>query len=153
MAKRLTERQRRERELERRRRKKRGIAGEIWDDFRGRVKSDIKKRANRWIKDTVNSKLGLNTPNVSARSAAQDLHTAAGNLKGSGTASGSRSGGRGSSGPTFIQRSREESSEQKAIWNTEQGREFFGVNEEDEAALGAALEAMIAGRLREQGSD
>ena len=57
-------------------------------------------------------------------------------------------------GPTFIQRSRAVSSEQKAIYHNVLGagrsgviREFFGVSPQDETALGEGLERLIRQRV------
>ena len=59
------------------------------------------------------------------------------------------------SGPTFISRSRQESSEQKAIWHNVTGagrrgviRKFFDVNQEDETVFAASLERLIDARLK-----
>jgi hypothetical protein len=56
-------------------------------------------------------------------------------------------------GPTFIQRSRSESSEQKALWHHVSGagrsrvlRPFFDLNASDETALAESLETLIAAR-------
>lgn len=74
-------------------------------------------------------------PNVSAKSAQRALTRRVGS-------------------PTFIQRSRQVSSEQKAIWHNITGagrsgviREFFDLNESDQAACRDALSASIAERL------
>jgi hypothetical protein len=57
-------------------------------------------------------------------------------------------------GPTFIQRSRSASSEQKAIWHNVTGagrsgviREFFGLNQDDGTAIQNGLETLIKARL------
>lgn len=62
-------------------------------------------------------------------------------------------------GPTFIQRSRAVSSEQKAIWHNVTGagrrgviREFFGLNEEDGTAITNGLETLIKARLEQAGA-
>jgi hypothetical protein len=62
-------------------------------------------------------------------------------------------------GVTFIQRSRNESSEQKAIWHQVTGagrshvmRQFFGLTEAEAAVGKAALEGMLETRLREAAS-
>lgn len=56
---------------------------------------------------------------------------------------------------TFIQRSRAESSEQKAIWHNVTGagrshvrREFFGLTEQEQESAKATLERAIAQRLQ-----
>lgn len=58
-------------------------------------------------------------------------------------------------GATFIQRSRNESSEQKAIWHQVTGagkshvkREFLGVTEDEQASARDKLEAVLDARLR-----
>lgn len=58
-------------------------------------------------------------------------------------------------GPTFIQRSRNESSEQKAIWHQVTGvgkahvrRPFFGLTDQEQETGRASLEQLIAQRLR-----
>ncbi len=63
------------------------------------------------------------------------------------------------SGQTFISRSREVPSEQKAIWHNVTGagrkgviRRFFDVNQEDEAACATSLEGLIEQRLKAQGA-
>lgn len=60
------------------------------------------------------------------------------------------------SAATFIQRSRAESSEQKAIWHNVTGagrrhvrREFFDLNGADQQVLRDALETAVASRVRE----
>src|SRR5262245_46911076 len=60
------------------------------------------------------------------------------------------------SGPTFIQRSREQSSEQKAIWHNETGagrshvlRKFFGLTQDEQTKVQGLLGAAIEQRLRE----
>jgi hypothetical protein len=59
------------------------------------------------------------------------------------------------SSTTFIQRSRNESSEQKAIWHQVTGagrshvrRRFVGLTEDETAKTKAVLEGLIADRLR-----
>ena len=62
-------------------------------------------------------------------------------------------------GPTFIQRSRGESSEQKAIWHNVTGagrsqvvREFFGLDDSDHTAVRDAVETLLARRLEGSGT-
>jgi hypothetical protein len=62
-------------------------------------------------------------------------------------------------GPTFIQRSRSESSEQKAIWHNVTGagrsgtiREFFALGEDDETAIKAGVEKLLADRIQQTGT-
>lgn len=62
------------------------------------------------------------------------------------------------SAATFIQRSRNESSEQKAIWHQVTGagrshvrRQFFGLTEDEQTAARNALEALITKRVLEMG--
>ncbi len=57
-------------------------------------------------------------------------------------------------GPTFIQRSRSESSEQKAIWHNVTGagprgviREFFGLDGDDKQTITETLERLLQGRI------
>jgi hypothetical protein len=63
------------------------------------------------------------------------------------------------SASTFIQRSRRESSEQKAIWHQVTGagrrgvlRQFFGLTSEEQATVKQVLEGQIAARLRKAGA-
>lgn len=58
-------------------------------------------------------------------------------------------------GPTFIQRSRAVSAEQKAIWHNVTGagkshtlRQFLGLNDDDASFLGATLEHLVSQNLR-----
>lgn len=62
-------------------------------------------------------------------------------------------------GPTFIGRSRQVASEQKAIWHNVTGagrshviRRFFDVNQDDETAFATALEGLVESRLKKQGA-
>lgn len=57
--------------------------------------------------------------------------------------------GGGSSGGTFIQRSRSMGAADKAAFNNPM-REFFGVSREDEEAIVAGLERVLSQRLNEQ---
>lgn len=50
---------------------------------------------------------------------------------------------------TFIQKSREKSAEEKAVWNDED-RNFFGLNDEDGAAIQARIEAGIEQALKDE---
>lgn len=58
---------------------------------------------------------------------------------------------------TFIQKSREKSAEEKALYHNELGagrrhviREFFGLNDEDGAAIQARIEAGIEQALKDE---
>lgn len=66
---------------------------------------------------------------------------------------------RRSAGPTFIQRSRSESSEQKAIWHNESGagksrvrRQFFELGTDDQVAVKEGLERLLQDRIERAGS-
>lgn len=62
-------------------------------------------------------------------------------------------------GPKFIQRSRGESSEQKAIWHNVTGagrshvvREFFGLTDEEQETAKTTLEDVLERRIQALGS-
>lgn len=62
-------------------------------------------------------------------------------------------------GPTMIQRSRAESSEQKAIWHNVAGagksrvrRRFFDLTQDDQDVIGKGLEKLVAQKLKAQGA-
>lgn len=70
-----------------------------------------------------------------------------------------KTGRKPASGGTFIQRSRSESSEQKAMFHQVTGagrshvlRQFFGLTTEEQQVTRTRLEAAITARLREQGA-
>lgn len=62
-------------------------------------------------------------------------------------------------GPTFIQRSRQTSSEQKAIWHNVTGagrsrvmRPFFELGDQDQAAIKDGIERLIQARITQAGA-